>query len=108
MLESTDTPQDGLAALVDAALSSQKMEGGADVAIVTTEGGAAVSGVALEGGAALGRVKLEEEDGEDLTSDDPDWKGPAMRREGSPRKRRPKRRKGDDPDLEQLEESIQV
>ena len=43
-----------------------------------------------------------------MTSDDPDWKGSVIKREASPRKRRPKRRRGDDPDLEQLEESIQV
>ena len=89
--ESENTPQGGLAALVDAALSSQKIvKSSLELTQEVDEGGET------------------DEGGEEMTSDDPDWKGSVIKREASPRKRRPKRRRGDDPDLEQLEESIQV
>ena len=89
--ESADAPQDGLAALVDAALSSQRIsKSSADLTSEMDEGGET------------------DEGGEEMTSDDPDWKGSVITRDAAPRKRRPKRRRGDDPDLEQLEESTQV
>lgn len=81
--QSTSVQQDALAALVDVALSSQKMDDFGDD----------------------GKVEmLPSETDLDETSDDPDWEGV---REPT-HKRRPKRRRGDDPELEELEEMVQV
>ncbi|KAK7092042.1 hypothetical protein V1264_009650 [Littorina saxatilis] len=95
-VQSTDASQDALAALVDAALSSQKMSGGREEGREEEQ-----EEVVVEAG---------QEAGEDAGSDDPDWKGPLARREESvsPRKRQVRRRKGDDPDLEQMEESVEL
>ncbi|KAK7459688.1 hypothetical protein BaRGS_00038991, partial [Batillaria attramentaria] len=77
---------DALAALVDAALSSEKING-------TTEGG-------------RGEIKSEEND--DTVSDDPDWVRSQSSGSGTPRNYRPRRRKGENPALDELEESTKV
>lgn len=79
-----NTQQDALFALVDAALSSQK-----------------IAGLVEDEGQEPTNVKMDEN--ADTASDDPDWDGT---RESSS-KRRQKRRRGDDPELEELEDLIQ-